>query len=400
MSEPEGPPSGGVTLCMVVHTRSGNLANALHSVNRVACQMVVVDAGGGGRQVVRHLASEYDAIYFQVSADPDESALINTALDQATTPWALFLHQQEVLHANDPQAILEYLANTEDIAFDFPIIPFDEPSNHFFETRLIRTDRQLRWEHAISPTLTTSLNRAAEKAQLERPLAVMPLAAIISLGEPEPEEWELRDTIVRLERELDQDPQAIRYWYLLAKTASALKEWDRAHSAVEEGLNVVSRQPDAPRQEPYAVNGLIGMFCDALLAGQYYPEKTVESLLTIYNNMEGDGRFSVSIGNLMLAVKRESDAIAAQHRAVENFFNERRYHLSLEEGLFKPILLVWEIEFRHSREDLLRSVIEFQTLLNRHRWRMRPLLQYVYNRNPPLFNAIQEILQQSLKNLD
>ncbi len=400
MSEPEGPPSGGVTMCMVVHTRSGNLANALHSVNQVASQMVVVDTGGGGGQTVRHLASEYDAIYLQVPADPDESALINTALDQATTPWALFLSQQEVLHADDPQAILEYLANTEAIAFDFPIIPFDEPSNHFFETRLIRTDRQIRWEYTISPSLTASLDRAAEKAQLEHPIAVMPLAAIVSLGEPEPEEWELRDAIVRLERELDQDPQSTRYWYLLAKTASALKEWDRAHSAVEEGLNVVSRQPDAPQQEPYAVNGLIGMFCDALLTGQYYPEKTVESLWTIYSNMEGDGRFSISLGNLLLAVNREGDAIAAQHRAVGNFFNERRYHLSLEEGLFKPIFLAWEIEFRRSREDLLRSVIEFQTLLNRHQWRMRPLLQYVFNHNPPVFNAIQDILQQSLKKLD
>ena len=399
MSEPEGPPSGGVTMCMVVHTRSGNLANALHSVNRVASQMVVVDAGGGGGQTVRHLASEYDAIYRQVPADPDESALINTALDQAMTPWALFLHQQEVLHAEDPQAILEYLANTEAIAFDLPIMPFDEPSNYFFETRLIRTDRQLRWEHTISPSLTASLNRAAEKARLERPADIMPLVAIVSLGEQEPEEWELKDAIVRLERELDQDPQAIRYWYLLAKTAGALKERDRAQSAVEEGLNMVSRQPDTPRREPDAVNGLIGMFCDALLTGQYYPEKTVESLLTIYNNMEGDGRFSVSIGNLLRAVNRESDAIAAQHQAVENFFNERRYYLSLEEGLFKPILLVWEIEFLHSREDLLRSVIEFQTLLNRRQWRMQPLLQYVFNHNPPLFNAIQEILQQSLKKL-
>ncbi len=148
------------------------------------------------------------------------------------------------------------------------------------------------------------------------------------------------------------------------------------------------------------MNGLIGMFCDALLTGQYYPEKTVESLWTIYSNMEGDGRFSVSLGNLLLAVNREGDAIAAQHRAVGNFFNERRYHLSLEEGLFKPIFLAWEIEFRRSREDLLRSVIEFQTLLNRHQWRMRPLLQYVFNHNPPIFNAIQDILQQSLKKLD
>ncbi|GAJ04738.1 unnamed protein product, partial [marine sediment metagenome] len=100
-----------------------------------------------------------------------------------------------------------------------------------------------------------------------------------------------------------------------------------------------------------------------------------------------------SLGNLLLAVNREGDAIAAQHRAVGNFFNERRYHLSLEEGLFKPIFLAWEIEFRRSREDLLRSVIEFQTLLNRHQWRMRPLLQYVFNHNPPVFNAIQDILQ-------
>lgn len=400
MSIPGGNASEGVTLCMVVYTRSGNLANALHSVNRVTSQMVVVDAGGGGGQAVQHLASEYDALYLRVPTDPDESALINAALDQATTPWALFLHQQEILHADDPQAILDYLVNTEAIAFDFPIIPFDEPGNHFFDTRLIRTDSQIRWEHTIFPTLTASLNLAAEKKKLERPTAIMSLAAIVSLDVPEPEEWELRDAIIRLEKELDKDPQSTRYWYLLAKTARALKEWDRAHSAVEEGLNVVSKQPEAPQQEPHAVNGLIGMFCDALLAGQFYPEKTVESLWTIYNNMEGDGCFSVSLGNLLLAVNREEDAITAQYQAAGNFFNERRYHLGLEEGLFKPVFLAWEIESRRSEEDLLRSVIEIQALLNRHRWRMQPLLQYVYNRNPSLFTAIQEILQKSLEKLD
>ncbi|MFC1543391.1 hypothetical protein ACFL4K_02490 [Candidatus Neomarinimicrobiota bacterium] len=45
------------------------------------------------------------------------------------------------------------------------------------------------------------------------------------------------------------------------------EEWDRAHSAVEEGLNVISKQPNAPQQEPDAMNGLFALLCDALLAG-------------------------------------------------------------------------------------------------------------------------------------
>jgi len=400
MSESGRPASPGVTLCMVIHTRSGNLANALHSANRLAGQMVIVDAGGGGGSSVKHIASEYDAAYLQMPADPDESALLNAALDEVKSPWALFLHQQEVLHANDPQAVLDHLGNTEVIAFDFPIIRFNEPGNHYYETRLIRTDRQLRWDHTIFPSLTASLNRAAGEAMLKDPAALMPLAAIVSLGESAPEEWELRDAIIRLEQELDKNPQSTRYWYHLARTASELEEWDRAHSAVEEGLKVISKQLDTPHQDPQAVNGLIGMFCDFLLIGKYFPEKTVDSLWTIFSNMEGNGRFSVPLGHLLLELNREEDAIAAQLQAVNIFFHERRYYLTLEEGLFRPILLIWEIALRRTKEDLLRSVVEIQTLLNRHKYEMRPLLQYIHAKNQALFTAIQEILQKSLKKLD
>ncbi len=400
MSSREGTPPGGVTLCMVVHTRSGNLANALNSVNRIAERMVIVDAGGGGGQAVKHLASEYDALYLQVPADPDESALLNTALDHTESPWALFLHQQEVLHVNDPLLFGNSLENAAVNAYNIPIVHFNDPGNHFFKTRLIRTNRELRWEHTIYPSLVASLQRAADEMNLERPVvAVIPHAAIVSLGEPDSQEWELRDAIVRLEKELDRDPEAVRYWYYLAETATRLEEWDRANSAVEEGLTVMSRQPEAPYRDPQAVNGLIGMFCTALLVGKYYPEKTVESLWSIYENMEGDGRFSVPLGYLLQAIGRKEDAVFAQRQAVENFFRERWYHLSLEEGLFKPILLMWEIRFQDSREELLHSVVEIQSLLTRHRREIRPALQYVHDHNTALFTAIQEVLQTSLKKL-
>ncbi|UCD39259.1 MAG: hypothetical protein JSW54_07235 [Fidelibacterota bacterium] len=400
MSEPGSSPSEGITLCMVLHSRNGNLANALHSVNPIVDQIVIVDAGGGGGQVVKHLASEYDAQYSQVPADPDESALLNVALEKVQSSWALFLHQQEVIHVDDPRTALEYLGNTGAIALDLPIVAFDEPGNHFFETRLVRTDKEIHWDHTIFPSLTGSLERIACDSEQEESTAVMPKTAIVSLGEPEPEEWELRDTVIRLEKELDHDPNAIRYWHYLAETARALEEWDRAHSAVEEGLQVVSKYPDAPQHEPCAVNGLLGMFSEALLAGQHYPETTVESLLTIYNNMAGNGHFSVPLGHLLLAVNRENDAISVQRQAVGTFFQDRRYHLPMEIGLFKPVVLTWEIEAGRTHEALLRSVIEIQTVLSKHKHDMATLLQYAHRHNPALFSTIQDILQQSLHKLD
>ncbi len=398
VSNPLEPISGDITLCLVVHDRLGNLANVLHSMNRLTTEIVVVDAGRAGGQTVRHLSSEYDAQYYQVPADPDESALLNTALTKVSTPWALFLNQQEVLHAEDPQPILDRLRDTSAIAFDFPIIRFNEPSNHHFETRLIRTDRGFYWSHVIFPSLMVSSDQASAGDQLKWPVNFMTGAAIVSLGDPELEEWELRDALVRIEQELDRNPDSVGYWYHLAETATRLKEWERAHSAVEAGLSVLSKKSDASGYEPFGVNGLIGMFCEDLLIGNYYPEKTVNSLWTIHDHMEADGRFSVPLGHLLLAINREEDAVAAQYKALDTFFNERQYYISLEKGLFKPALLVWKIASQHSNERLLRSVIEIQNKLNRHQYKMQTVLEYVYKHNQPLFFTIQTVLQENLKN--
>jgi len=386
-----------ITLCMVIQSRSGNLANALHSVNKVAGQIVIVHTGGAGEQMVQHLASEYDAQYLPVPDDPNESALLNTALDQVRSPWALFLHQEEVLHVADPPALTDWLKDVEAVAIEFPILSFEEPRNYYFDARLVRTGSSLRWEHEIYPTLQDSLEGAsAAGAGREQVTEFMPHAAIISLGTPAPEEWELRDAIVRIEKELDRAPESVRSWFYLAEAARALKEWDRASAAVEEGLNVVSRDPDVPRREPMAVSGLIGMLCNSLLAGKHYPEKTVESLWIIHQNMEANGRFSEPLGRLLLAADRKADAIAAQHRAVESYFGERRYYLGMEEGLYQPIQLAWEMEQQLSHDELLNSIMKIQALFNKHQIKIQALLQYISGRNQPLFIAIRDALQTGL----
>ncbi|MEE9162322.1 MAG: hypothetical protein V3U35_05055 [Candidatus Neomarinimicrobiota bacterium] len=383
---------------MVVRSRSENLANALHSVREVADQIVIVHTGGGGGQEVAHLASEYDAQYLTSPDDPDESALLNAALERADSPWALFLKHEEVLRSEAPGALLDWLQDQEATTVEFPIVSLDEPRNYFFDSRLIRTDRAVRWEHQIYPTLRAGMNGAAGATGPEHAVEIMPHAAIISLGAAEPEEWELRDIVIRVEKELDRDPEGVRYWYYLAEAAKGLEEWDRADAAVEEGLNVVSRHLDFPRREPMAVSGLMGMLCASLLKGNHHPEKTVDSLWVIFNNMEGNGRFSVPLGRLLWAADRAEDAIAAQHQAAEHFFRDRRYHLGLDEGLYAPILVAWELGHERPGDELLDSIVKVQTLLGRHQYSIEPLLQYISQQNQPLFQAIRGALQAGLAN--
>ena len=116
--------------------------------------------------------------------------------------------------------------------------------------------------------------------------------------------------------------------------------------------------------------------------------------------MEGDGRLSLPLGKLLLAVNRIEDAISAQRKAVDSFLGHRRYYLSLEEGLYQPILFAWEMEASRNQEHLLRSVIDIQVALNQQQKKIQPLLQHVHDHNPTLFVSIQEILQKSINKLD
>ena len=88
MKYPEEPSLGDITLCLVVKHRTGNLANVLHSVNRLVSRMVVLEAVGQGTKTVQHLASEYDADYLHVPPNPDQAFLLNRVLDRVDTIWA------------------------------------------------------------------------------------------------------------------------------------------------------------------------------------------------------------------------------------------------------------------------------------------------------------------------
>ena len=397
MKHPPDPALGDITLCLVVKRRTGNLANVLNSVNRLVSRMVVLEVSEQSTKTVRHLVSEYDADYLNVLPNPDDAFLLNRVLKRVHTTWALFLNQPEVLHLDDQRTLLGILGNSKAIAFDLPIIRLSEPNNYHFETRLIRTAKGLQWHHSIYPTLDSSLHQAGEQFQLTRVSEIMPMVAVVSLGEPDLEEGEWQEMQARIREELKQDPDSTRYWYHSARVSHKLQDWQKKHDAVEEGLNVVGRHADAVFNESNAVNGLFGMFCENMLSGQFQPEKTVNSLWTIFSNMASDGRFSLPLGRLLLSRGQRKEALSAQLAAMETFFSQRRYHLSLEDGLYRPALFIWETEAVRGSRALLSSVVKVQTILKRHQFNFQAVLEYVYEHNRDLFSRVHRILQRSLR---
>ena len=73
---------------------------------------------------------------------------------------------------------------------------------------------------------------------------------------------------------------------------------------------------------------------------------------------------------------------------METLFSPRRYHLSLEDGLYRPALFIWAPEAVRGRRALLSSVVKVQTILKRHQFNFQAVLEYVYEHKGDLCSRL------------
>ncbi len=385
-----------ITLCLVVHSRMGNLANALGSVREIADAITVLEVGDHHGDRVRHLSSEFDAQYIQVPENIDEDFGLNTALDTVHDGWALLLHHEEIFQSIRVAEMKSLMAETDAIAFDLPVFHFKEPSNYHFETRLVRVNEGIRWDFPVRPTLDESIRRISIEKNRTDLLGLTNHSGIISLGKPEQTEDKLKEQIRQITGVMEDFPNSIQYWYYLAQMATLLEDWDLAHDTVEKGLAAFKDRAGSAKKFPEAVNGLVGMFCTYMAKGEQSLEKTVDSLLVISTHMESDGRMSLPLGHILVRQGRISDAMEIQYRALDTFFSNRRYFLHIEDGLFKPMWLLWKLAWQQSSADLLKHVIKIQMLLTKKNFEFSNLLMYIYKNDSQLFEAIHRVTSNSI----
>ncbi|REK56577.1 MAG: glycosyltransferase [Thermobacillus sp.] len=133
-----------VSLCIVVKDDEDNLDRCLRSAEGIADEIIVVDAGGGGRTA--EVAAAHGARVFRFDWNDDWSAARNDAFAQATMDYILWLDADDVIEREDRFKLLELLKQ----------IPPDVDS--------VLMDHHLVWQENGRPLLSRKRHRLVRRA--------------------------------------------------------------------------------------------------------------------------------------------------------------------------------------------------------------------------------------------
>lgn len=112
---PESRPS--ISLCMIVRNEQAMLGPCLNSIKPLADEIIVVDTGSDDRSA--DIARVYGALVYDFKWCDDFSAARNHSIEQANGDWILILDADEVIAAQDHNALRMILAgqNSKSRAF-------------------------------------------------------------------------------------------------------------------------------------------------------------------------------------------------------------------------------------------------------------------------------------------
>lgn len=382
------------TLFLVLQHGVGNLANTLNSVRNLTDQIVVVDATESPGKTTRFLVSEFDGKYIALN-DADESVLLNHALGQVQTEWALFMKPEEILHHDDLEQAIAQVAKSGVDALEVPVIRLSEPSNYHFEIRLIRRSADFSWTADFKLTLWDVVTKHALDSKTKPKVALWNNVAVVSLGEPNLNTAQLEAKLNFYRQKLDESPDSVVGWYQRARVAQQLEDWDEQHDAVEAGFKCMVGDLKSSLSDAESMNGLTGMFCEELVRADFKSEKTTESLWQILQFTSCDGRFSVPLGYQLIAQDRSDDAKFAQFKALKNFVDYRRYYLPMKECLLHPALLLLELEAKGSDGTLLQCLIKIQDLIGKNSRLFPAILTFISENQQSLYGRIKQVLKAS-----
>jgi hypothetical protein len=132
-----------LTLCLLTRNEEANLPRVIGSVAGLADQVVVVDTGSNDRTAP--VARDLGAVVHEFSWNDDFGAGRNSALEQATGDWILWLNPDEELLPAAHSVVRECMLRAEALAFGARVQELTRPDrlDSFTETSQVRLFRRL-----------------------------------------------------------------------------------------------------------------------------------------------------------------------------------------------------------------------------------------------------------------
>jgi hypothetical protein len=239
--------SSRLSVCLLTRDEERNIERAIRSVEKVADEVVVADAGSTDQ--TGEIARSLGARFVPFAWDDDFSAGRNLALAEASGDWVLWINpDEEWLSPGSEQVrpLIEDAGNAFGYLVRVQDVPRGDRLDQFSETwdiRLYRRRPDLRYVGRLHPSLASELAQAVaeEGLHVSPSPVVIRRHAYMSVLNPSKLRWAIR----LLERELRDRPGQLPY--LIEYGLNLLRLNDpKGHEVLAEAIEQVIPVINAP----------------------------------------------------------------------------------------------------------------------------------------------------------
>jgi len=152
-----------LSLCMIVKDEEKNIERCINSIKEIVDEIVVVDTGSNDKTV--EIAEGLGARVIHTKWEDDFSKARNTAIENATSDWILFLDADEVIKKEDVGKIRPLLEDDTVEAYLFKFINYGGTSvssgltDIHYNFKLFRNNGKLRYVYPIHENLKNIVDK-------------------------------------------------------------------------------------------------------------------------------------------------------------------------------------------------------------------------------------------------
>lgn len=148
---------------MIVKNEAAFLEGCLSSLLGHVDEIVIVDTGSSDETL--DIARKFDCTLLQQAWRNDFSAARNTALENATSDWILYIDADERIGCPDGVTLRDLLPGTETAAARVRFQPRSDMTS-YGEMRLFRRDQRIRFQGAMHETMIPAIELVCREDRL------------------------------------------------------------------------------------------------------------------------------------------------------------------------------------------------------------------------------------------
>jgi tetratricopeptide (TPR) repeat protein len=314
---------------MIVKNEAAFLEGCLSSLHGNVDEIVIVDTGSDDESMA--IARTFDCILLQQEWRHDFSAARNTAIENASGDWILYIDADEILGCPDGATLKQLLPGPETAAARVRFQPRSDMTS-YGEMRLFRRDPRIRFQGSMHETTMPAVELVCREDGLC--ISQQYQVSLVHLGYDGDQSHKHERNLPLLNAAIETNPTRVYLRYHLGFTLLALGRTQEAAVQLREGMRMANRDSASAQAR------VEGTMCAQILAGieleDGRPHVALETVNAGHSLVSDNLALRWLEARCLVALKQFQHALALLEPITavdaETFFDER---IAYEKSLFQ-----------------------------------------------------------------